>query len=235
MSIFANIKTEDIIQVNDKTRLKASGSFISKDEAAVTLVEIQPEATESFIPVTDADSDNWFLDWAYQGVTRVVTVSVRLTTDGVPVTTSKTMSVVTEADDGLWSTDEMLTAKESEILNFVPVGRNSFINVHREAQKQILNWFDENGYTDQDGNKFTKASFVDVSEVRDWSQALTLSLIYADISDKLDDVFMSKSKTYKSEAKGHTNRSIIRVDLDGDATIDLGEAVRVQTIGMVRV
>ncbi len=84
MAIFPNLKLEDIVQINDKTRLDASKSFTA-DEAAVTLVEIEPESAAGFIDITPTvatNSKQYFLDWSYSGTSRTVTVSVRITTDG---------------------------------------------------------------------------------------------------------------------------------------------------------
>ena len=60
MAIFPHIELEDIVQVNDRTRLSAIKSFVSKDEAAVTLVEIEPESGSGFIDVTGAKQADWF-------------------------------------------------------------------------------------------------------------------------------------------------------------------------------
>ena len=40
MAIFGVIESDPVVQTNDKVRLKAMRSFISKDEAEITLVEI---------------------------------------------------------------------------------------------------------------------------------------------------------------------------------------------------
>ena len=52
MAIFPNAELEEVVQVDDKTRLDARKSFVSKDEADVTLIEVEPEAGSGFIDVT---------------------------------------------------------------------------------------------------------------------------------------------------------------------------------------
>ena len=91
MAIFGVLDFDPVVQVNDKIRLKAIRSFVSKDEAAITLVEIEPVAGNGFIDVTDADPNELFLDWSY-ATDGTAVVSLRITTDGAPVTVTKNLS-----------------------------------------------------------------------------------------------------------------------------------------------
>lgn len=231
--IFGALELEDVVQVSDKTRLNATKSFISKDNAAVTLVEIQPEASESFITVTGTSYKDWYLDWAYSGATRTVTVSLRITA-GTVSTFTKSISVVTSASDYLFSSDQDLVALEPDILKWVPDGRASYLNVHRAAQKKIMDWLNESGIEDQSGNKLTKAALVDIDEVKSWSRDLTLSLIFKGLQNAVDDVFASKAKYYESESLKRQNRAKLRLDLDGDAVVDIGESINMISRDMVR-
>lgn len=233
MAIFPNLELEDIVQVNDKTRLNASKSFVSKDEAAITLIEIEPEASAGYVDVTAAAAKNWYLDWEYATAGTKV-VSCRVTTDGSPTTSTFSLTVVSAATDNLFSSDSDLTALEHDILRWVPDGRNSFKNVHRKAQSLIMAWLDENGHTDSSGARLTKAAIVDLEEVRYWSSALAMSLIFKSISNAVDDVFQEKAKQYDSMAISHRNRLILRLDVDGDASISVGEGINVRTLDLVR-
>ena len=109
--IFPNLILENIVQENDKTRLDATKSFISKDEAAVTLVEIEPYTGAGYIDVTGTSSKDWYLDWSYP-TDGNKTVTVRITTDGGPVSSSKTIWIIDSVDDNLFSYDQDLTAIE---------------------------------------------------------------------------------------------------------------------------
>lgn len=234
MSIFGVLEMEAIIQTGDKTRLSAKKSFVSKDEAAVTLVEIEPESGAGYIAVTGTSSKDWFLDWVYVGISRVVTVSLRITTDGAPSVFTKTMQVITSADDKLFSSDSDLIALEPDILKWVPEGRSSFLNVHRQAQSKIIEWLDEAGITDTSGARLTKADIVDVEEVKPWSRDLTLSLIFYGIHNAVDDVFMQKSKYYDSQAKNRADRAKLRLDLNNDGSISSGESANVRSRELIR-
>ena len=221
MAIFGNLKLENIVQVGDKTRLNAVDSFVSKDEAAITLIEVEPFSGLGFVDITAANSRDWFLDWQYEAAQAgTVTVSLRITTDGAPVTSTFDLTVLTAAEDNLYSADSDLTASESDILRFLPEGRNSFLNVHRDAQSIILAELDESGITNRDGSRLTKDQIVDVEEVNKWSRYLVLWLIMSDNSNAVDDIFNQKAMMYKDRANFHKERAFIRLDLnkDGDAT-----------------
>jgi hypothetical protein len=233
MAIFPVLETEDIVQEIDKTRLNAVKSFVSKGVTAITLVEIEPEAGYGFIDVTGTSYKDWYLDWSYSGPSRSETISLRVTA-GTTSTITKTIQVLTAADDYLFSVDQDIMALEPDILKWCPEGKNSYLNIHREAQKKIIDWLDESGVTDTEGNKLTKEAVVDVSEVRSWSRYLTLSLIFRSIYNAVDDVFSDKSKYYETLAKKASDRAILRLDLDGDGEINLGEAIVVMSKDLVR-
>lgn len=66
MALFPHLEIEDKLQVNDKTRLDGTKSFVSKGGDAITDVTVQPGADGSAITVFDTSSDNWFLDWEFK-------------------------------------------------------------------------------------------------------------------------------------------------------------------------
>lgn len=235
MSIFGVIETEKIIQVADKLRINAAKSFVGKGSADITLVEVNPEiGVGSYIDVTGSSYRDWFLDWAYSGTSRVVSVGLRITTDGSPVETFKDVQVFTAEDDYLFSGDGDLKNKEHDILKYVPEGRSSFLNVHRQARDLILNYLDEIGITDNEGNRLTKTALVDLEEVREWSAALTLHLIYQNLSNQVDDIFDRKSRDYKSKYAMHRNRLFLRYDKNGDGNLDKNEGEQFNVVHFSR-
>lgn len=235
MAIFCNLQIESVVQVNDKTRLDASKSFISKDEAAITLVEIEAESGAGFVTVsgTGLTSKDWYLDWEYATAGAKVP-SCRITTDAAPTTKTFALTALSAVDDYLFSTDADLTALEHDILSYVPVGRNTFKNIHRKAQKLIMAWLDENGHFGVNGVKLTPQALVDKEEVAYWSAALCMQLIFSSISNDPNDVFSQKSKQYESMAISHRSRLVIRLDVDGDAVVSEGEGTNMQTLDLVR-
>jgi hypothetical protein len=146
------------------------------------------------------------------------------------------VSVYSEDGDALFSSDADLIPHEPDILKWLPKGKNSYKYVHRRAQEMILAWLDEKGYTDIYGDKLLIDAIVDLSEVREWSKYLTLKLIFQSLKNATDDVFGEKVQNYLAEEKSARNRAVLRLDLDGDGTIEQNstEVVRVSTISCAR-
>lgn len=234
MAIFPNLELEEIVQVADKTRLNSTKTFVSKDEAAITLVEIEPEAAAGFIDVTGTTSRDWYLDWEYSGTSRTVTVSVRVTTDGAPVTSTQTMEVITESDDKLFSKDHDITAIQPDVLKYIREGRNSFVDVHRKAQTLILDKLNDMGVRNNDLSKVTKDEIVDVEEVRKWSENLVLRLIYEGLSNAVGDVFNVKALFYAGQEAEARKRSMVKIDFNKDATIQDSEFANFTTMDLIR-
>jgi hypothetical protein len=235
MAIFPILDAENKVQVNDKTRLGGAFSFLSKDEAAITLVEIEPVAGNGFIDVfTSAISpSDYFLDWSYPTDGTAV-ASLRITTDGAPVTVTKNVEVVTEANDKLFSTDQDIIRYEAEVMDLMPDGYSSFNYMHRKVQTLILDWFNEEGYRLTGNEKITADEILDKDEVRRWSESWVLSMIYADNSNSIDDKFMEKARFYESRSIDSRRRSIIQLDLNKDGEITDGEFIRPMSLDIFR-
>jgi len=236
MAIFPKLLTDKTVQIEDMFRLDSRRTSVSKNEAAVTLVEIEPESGDGFVDVTGTSYKEWFLDWQYSGLSRTVVASVRVTTDGTPVTFTQSISVLIEADDMLFSDDQDLLSKEEDILKWLPKDspRTSFKYKHRQAQTEIVEDFNERGVEDFDRDRLTKEAFVDRLEVQQWSLNLTLSLIFRDNSNLVGDLYDQKANEYFSQAMEHRDAFKHRLDLDGDGIIDKNENVPYRTGDLVR-
>lgn len=215
MAIFIQTTSEDKVQVDDKTRIDATKTFISPDEAAITLVEIEPEASAGYVTVTSTK----YLDWAY-ATAGTKTATVRVTTDGSPTTKTVSIVVVSASDDKLFSDDKDIVSHEVDIYRFLRPGRSSFLDFHRVAQKMILDDLDQRGLTDSTGNKLTAADIFDLEEVSEWSKYLTLSLIFKSVQGEVDDIYGIKSKSYMDMADRQRTRATLRLDTNQDGTID---------------
>lgn len=233
MAIFGVLDFDPVVQENDKVRLKAMRSFVSKDEAAITLIEIEPFAGNGFVDVTNADPNEYYLDWSY-ATDGAITVSLRITTDGAPITITKDLAVVTEADDMLFSNDSDILKYETEVMDLLPDGYSSFNYQHRKSQQAILDWLTESGYRANGNTKITKDLILDMDEVRKWSEALTLQFIYNDNSNSVDDKFKEKSMYYEKVASDARNRSTFYFDKNKDGEITDGEFIRPTSLDMIR-
>lgn len=150
-------------------------------------------------------------------------VLVTANNGGTAQTLSKYVHLFTEQGDALFSGDQDLITWEPDIMQWVQRGRSSFLNIHREAQDQIIYWLDKEGYTNVYQEKYTKFDLLDISEVNEWSAFLTLSIIFWGISNKTDDVFLKKHFEYLNKSQEARNRAVLRIDVDGDGVVDLGE------------
>ncbi len=138
---------------------------------------------------------------------------------------SKLIKVFSVNGDKLFSSDEELTALEPEILKWVTPGRNTFKDVHRRVQKNILTHLDEEGYVDIYDKPYTKAAIVNIEEVRPWATYMAMRLIFEGIHNSKEDVFAEKARTYMSDEIKARNRMVLRIDVDNDGKVDTAEGL----------
>ena len=225
--MFPRLNYEEVVQVDDKTRLDASPSFVEAETSAITLLRIEPEGGAGFVDVTSTKK----LDWQYS-TDGAKTVTVEVTTDGAPVTKTFDLEVLTATDDKLLSDDNDLRVHEPDILNWVRKGRATFLDYHRRAQTLILQWLDRAGYTNINNERYTKADILDIEEFNEWSTMLVLRLIFEGISNSTNDVFAVKSATYRSKELKARDRVTLKIDLNSDGTLD--EYEKIENFGSVR-
>lgn len=221
MAIFPVIESEDTVQLNDKTRIDATKSFATQDESSINVVKIKASSGEDFISISSTTSSDWYLDWQYSASgTHTITVLVEAGAASASAQFTKTISAVTAASDNLYSNDNDLRVHEPDILQYVPDGRSSFLNIHRRAQELMIDWLNRQGFVDDNANPLTKSAVITTSEVREWSTFLTLKLIFEGLSNAIDDIFAAKAKRYHRKMTESRKRALVRLDLNGDGTQD---------------
>lgn len=233
--IFPSLEFEPIVQVDDRTRLLCSKSYASKG-MSITKVEIQPDAAEAWILVSGVNvkQADWYTDWQYDSA-GTKTVSVRINEGTVDETTKSFDIEVVDADtDALFATDADLVEEEPNIMGWMKAGRNSFKNVHREVQRQILDLLNRKGYRTTAGGPITKEVVSDHSQVREMAKYLALHLIFSGISNQVGDVFSLKAQEYRSKFNTVSGRQIIGMDLNGDTVVEAGEGVNLSSARMIR-
>ena len=229
--IFINCVNEEIVQVNDKTRIDVSRSFVSGEE--LTDIEIRPSASDNFISVFSNDQDKWFLDWAYS-TDGEQTITVRATDGSSNVVSQQfTITVVTAAADNLYSNDSQIFAIENELKRYIPAGRNSYNNIHREAQKRILNYLERKRIWKDDGKPYTKDQINLLGELNQWSLYETILIIYTDLFMSGGDKFKEKVKQYSELVQNEKTRASIRIDKNSDDAIDRNEIQDLKSFRMI--
>ena len=234
MAIFGIISVEPVVQVDDKLRIGGYKSFISPDEAAITLIEIEPETGAGFVDVTSQDMDDVYLDWIYL-TNGDKEITLRITTDGAPQTFTKEISVLTEAEDKLFSTDSQLFNYEPDVIRYLPKGKSSFKYVHRQCQSEILEHLYTNGYVKTDNTRIEKEDVIRIEEVSYWSRFMALRIIYRQLSNAVDDIFDQKSKRYENDEHKWRNKAILKLDFNGDGVQGEYEAANITSKRLVRV
>lgn len=210
--IFLKNIYESVVQVGDKTRIDLSKSFANGE--TIDLYEV------SFDDITYIDiTTNKYLDWAYQ-TDGEQTVYIRLTGSDTTINPNFTVTVLTEAQDKLFSSDQDLLSSENSITGFIRDGRDSFLDIHREVQRRIIRRLDELKIWDKNGDPLTKDAVVNVEEVRDWAKYYALEIIFGSIANVVDDIYSVKSKNYKKLREQAEQHCIVRLDLDGDTESD---------------
>lgn len=222
--IFPKITCEKIIQVGDKLKLDASKTFINETDTIFN-VEIRPEDTGEFISI--ASNGDLYLEWVYQ-TPGDKTVSLRINNDDASVVTCPVI-VLTEAEDKLFSNDSDIEALEYDIEYYYKKGRNSHLDMHREAQKHIIEELGLRGVVDSEGNPITKANILETEQLRTWSKYYTLFLIYNDHKKSSEDALAEKANHYFRMAQNASqDRQFIKIDTDTNGTsekVDSGISV----------
>lgn len=235
--IFPNLKHENIVQLNDKTRFDANDSFVTIGET-ITNVEIEPDAGVGFISVYDGGDpdnidENWFLDWAYE-TDGDKTISVKVTTDMGDKTSTYTINAITAENDKLFSVDADLYAYEPTLKRNLPQGKNSFLYAHRKSQEKIIAYLDEQRIWKQDKTKFTKDDLIDLDEFKQWSIFQTLLIIFESSQLVRDDIFQEKREGYEMDMKSARKRGGLRLDFNGDGTQATNETNNMVTTRLIR-
>jgi hypothetical protein len=230
--IFLSCIRESLVQVNDKTRIDVSKSFVSG--SGITAISIKPEASGAFIPVYNSNQAKWYLDWAYAtSGTKVISVQA---TDGTStVSQNFELEVITEANDNLYSSDEQIFSIESELKRYIPDGKNSFKNIHREAQSRILNYLDRKRIWSSNGEPYSKDQVNINGELSKWSLYEAMFIIYSDLFVSVGDKFAEKINQYKDLRNSERDRASIRIDKDNSGTFDSNEEIQdLKSFRMIR-
>jgi hypothetical protein len=213
--IFPILKSDLVVQVGDKLRLDSSKTFITPDEAAITLIEIEPDTGLGFFDVTAAG----YLNWVYStGGDK--TATLRVTTNLITETIELNISCLTAVQDKLFSSDNDLMGHESKIYDYLPKEYSSFNHLHRSSQSVIMDSLTQRGYEKAIGVPLTKADIFNVDEVKQWSKFLTLSTIFSASSNEVNDFFSVKAQQYKELAERSAQRAYVTLDTDQDGQPD---------------
>lgn len=232
-NIFGHLDIEAVVQIKDKTRLDASKSFSPKGSQPIDQVKISPEVGIAPIAITDANPKNWFLDWEYQ-TPGIKAVELEIKAGASTELFTYSIEVVTPDQDKLFSKDSDLIQFEPDILKWLPAGKSSYNNIHRNAQTLILDWLDSIRVWRTDGSKLTKADLSLSDDLKQLSIYMVLELIFMGISNQVDDVFLNKARAYAQKALLVQGRGRIQADFNGNGVLDKSDAADLRSFTLVR-
>lgn len=149
--------------------------------------------------------------------------------DNPPVSESFWQKVYTPYGDGLFSTDQEIKIHEATIMDWVPQGRASWLNVHRRSQETILNWIYQAGHTDRFARRLTKYDILDLEDVRLWSVYETLYFLFMSFQNSENDVFKEKAQYYEKQMLAARNTALLKLDKNKTGKVE--DAKRVNTGG----
>lgn len=227
--IFPNLIFDNLVQEADKFRFIASKSFVGSGEV-LDGVRIYPDFDNDPATFYDVFVENcpeeWVLDYAYE-TAGDYTVRLELSTT-TPATKVKdyTITVVTEADDNLQSSDSMLYAYESELINYLPDGRNSWKYLHRKALEEILDYLYRNGIyrynPEESERKDLKIEKEDLKgdKLEKWATFETMIMIFQDIKSSNIAFFNEKIDDYTALRNDARKIYMIKIDSNRDGQVD---------------
>lgn len=219
--LFPKIDTDKLVQINDMFRISGINSFATAGEE-ITEINVYPDHTNNpgiVFDVYEVDQECWFLDWAYSTAADY-TIRLELKTLADTVTVDHDISAISEEDDNLYSSDQMIYAYETELRQHLPEGRNSWKYLHRKAQEEILDYLYRNGKLSEDGTAITKDQIKTESKLEKWSTFETMILIYQDLKTSNAAAFNEKLVDYSAKRNEARKRYLIDYDSNRDGIID---------------
>lgn len=218
--IFPKADLEQLVQIYDKYRIDASGSFNTSDEA-ITELNIYPDYGNQPTLVYDKSAESedcWHIDWAYK-TAGDYTVRVEIKTASYTESVDYTVTAISEADDMLFSSDAKIYTFESELRRFLPSGKNSWKYIHRQAQTEILDYMYRNGILNPDNTKIEKDQLIGDS-LEEWAVMEAILLIFQDLKTSNSEAFNEKIADYSQKRAAARKRYLIEYDSNKDGNVD---------------
>lgn len=225
--IFPSLIFDNLVQEADKFRFNASKSFVGSGETLNGIL-VYPDFDNnpgvSYDIFVENCPEDWFLDYAYE-TAGDYTVRLAITTNLSSKTKDFSIKVLTEEEDNLQSTDAMLYSYESELIKYLPEGRNSWKYLHRKALEEIIDYLYRNAiyrYNEETGLRDLKIEKEDLigDKLEKWSTFETMILIFQDIKSSNIDFFNEKIEDYT--ALRNDARKVYKIDIDSnrDGVVD---------------
>ena len=133
----------------------------------------------------------------------------------------------------IYSGDADLAEEYPGVMELLPENATSFINFHASSRKDIVQKL--RGKFTANGNLLTQFDLLNNEEVKQASKYLTLSKIFAWLSDAPGDKWSLKSEAFYGSAIDYLNNVTLTIDSNDNGTIDQEEKNVIQFVRVVRV
>lgn len=125
----------------------------------------------------------------------------------------------------VFSDDTDLKREFFEVNQFLPAGQSSHIMTHEAARDEIIQALNQKSEQIIDGNtgwekNISAFDLLNVGQIKLASTYLVLSKIFLNVSDEVDDLYMEKSKIYRSKYNDIINNVTLEIDHDDDGKYD---------------
>ena len=191
--------------------------------ANMTLEYFAPSATALIVhDETKSLSRSGFLtfdkpsNWAMTSVDGVSAYWIKVTLDQDCAPNFKGVNIV-------YSDDNDLLEESRDIIDYLASGDNSFIAYHVSSRNDIIQTLRNSGKiktVDYKPEQLTKWDVLELGEIRQASKYLTLSKIFFDISENVDDKMFQRYESYKSMYGKAFDLFRISIDNNDDGIAD---------------
>jgi uncharacterized protein YktA (UPF0223 family) len=230
--MFGIIKCDLRVFTGDKLFIDVSKSFVPTGTLfhATVSHEISMDAGATWINVTALKNISWIFSTAGSK-----TITLRLT-DSLDNQETFTLDVtcLDLTTQNLFSNDSDLYGYETEIDQYLPKKWSSWNLVHLKAQEWIIDWLDEMGYKDMNGNSYVVADLLQSQQVKQLSCVKTLELIYESNINIPDDLFTKKRDKYKAMVSEKASRSYLQLDFNKNGTTENIDRQSLNVVRLVR-
>jgi hypothetical protein len=222
---------------DDKIEISSSGQFdllptegSNKNESLLYVLNIRSIAGRGDNDYTNLTS---FTTKRVRSLPKKVTLNL---IDGIgpDEAESKYFELYSEDGANLFSNDQDLAGKRSDILNYVEKGRNSFIKWHFRAQEEIIEEFREDGRIDIYRDPIDLDALLVPDDLKKYSTFKVMRMIFEDLSNAEDDIFERISKDFSAKEMRANRQLFVRADLDQDGTARKGEGMNIRTGRIIR-
>lgn len=226
--VFGILKSDEKVFTGDKIRFNAEETFAAPG-VTITLYEISVDNGSTYYDITAKKMVDWIFSSA--GTKNII---LKVTASSGVQTFPKDIEVLDLTAAKLFSKDNDLFAYEPDIYKYLPKKWSSWNALHYEAQKYILQWLDDKGVLDKNGESYGVDDILDIKQVREFSMMKVIQLIYQGNSNQAGDIFSINAEKYTILVDEKAAKTYLRLDFNKNGELDPNEGTNLRSVGLIR-